>query len=107
MNGTSKKKLEKILLRRGMYGFETNLGMAISFVAGFDAAYDGFVLKDFREWLLLNFLDDSYYSFSWLSIVERELGKMEQDEKQKVDRFVEIIIEFLSVCPVVPSNCPK
>jgi hypothetical protein len=96
MSEVIKEKLEKILRHRGMYGIETDLGRAISFVAGFDAANDGFVLKGFREWFLLNFLDNPSESFSWLFLVERELGKMGQDEKQKVNRFVEIIIEFLS-----------
>lgn len=95
MSEFNKNKLEKILNYRGMYGFEFDLSKAVSFVAGFDAANEGLVMKGFREWFLNKFLDSCPEPFSWIVLVERELDEMGKDEKQKVDRFVEMVIDFL------------
>ena len=92
----NKEKLEYILRHRGMYGIEADLGRAISFVAGFDAASDGLVLNGFRDWFISSFMGNSSEPFSWLILVEQEVKRIEENEVKRVSVFVDIVVEYLN-----------
>ncbi|MBW6422681.1 hypothetical protein KX729_14585 [Rhizobium sp. XQZ8] len=84
----------KILSRRGMYVDDHNLDEFFGFVAGFDAACELSILKDFRAWLLIKY-PQANGPFGWPTLV-RQILPDDLEGKEAVDAFVDILQLFLA-----------
>ena len=77
----------------------TNFAEAVAFVAGYDAALDGHLLRGFREWLIEELGDGD--NLAWPSLVQRLTAKTFGDESvqpskaAEVDFLMETISTFL------------
>lgn len=81
-----------------VFGREPHLDQAIGFVAGFDAAWGYSLLRGFHEWLVVKLGDG--FNTHWFGLVRRIVvdepaSQLDQLEAQVVERFFEVVLEFL------------